>query len=140
MRVFRPVVLAQALLVASRKPDLRLGGAIGSQLAVWRVTLLLQESAQERIKEAVYYRRTRTNFGARRNWFECPKCHRACSVLYGGKYFTQRVGVLYCILEAEMIDSEERMGALGLATTEIHRNLQTARNHFRMDKKKGAAS
>ena len=52
MRVLGPVVLAQALLVAGRKPDLRLGGAIGAQLVrrdhVWRVTLLLQEFAHER--------------------------------------------------------------------------------------------
>ena len=51
MRVFGPVVLAQALLVAGRKTGLRLGSAIGSQLVphdhVWRVTLLLQEFAKE---------------------------------------------------------------------------------------------
>jgi hypothetical protein len=51
VRVFDPVVLAEALLVAGRKPDLRLGGAIGAKLVrrdlVWRVALLLQEFAQE---------------------------------------------------------------------------------------------
>ncbi|MFY9639313.1 MAG: hypothetical protein WCD20_03335 [Rhodomicrobium sp.] len=42
------------------------------------------------VNEAIYYRRTRTNFGGWRDWFECPKCRRACSVLYGGKYFRCR--------------------------------------------------
>ncbi len=44
----------------------------------------------EPIKDAVYYRRTRTNFGGWRDWFECPNCGRACSVLYGGKHFRCR--------------------------------------------------
>jgi hypothetical protein len=38
--------------VAGRKPDLRLGGAIGAQLVrhdhIWRVTLLRQETARKR--------------------------------------------------------------------------------------------
>src|SRR5258706_11245377 len=44
----------------------------------------------EPIKDAVYYRRTRTNFCGWRDWFECPNCSRACSALYGGKYFRCR--------------------------------------------------
>ena len=41
----------------------------------------------ENVVQRINYRYTPTNFGGRRMWFECPNCHRACSVLYGGRRF-----------------------------------------------------
>jgi hypothetical protein len=53
----------------------------------------------------------------------------------------QCLGVLFCIMGAtNRVDPEDCEAALGLATAELQRNLQTARNHFGMDKKERAAS
>ena len=38
------------------------------------------------MREIVPYIETRTAFGGRRRWFECPACGRACRVLFGGPY------------------------------------------------------
>lgn len=42
------------------------------------------------IDEFIQFTFTDTNFGGRRKWFECPSCHYACRVLYGGKYYRCR--------------------------------------------------
>ena len=41
----------------------------------------------ENVVQRIGYRYTPTNFGARRMWFACPNCYRACGVLYGGRRF-----------------------------------------------------
>ena len=41
----------------------------------------------EDVVQRITYRYTPTNFGARRMWFACPNCFRACGVLYGGRRF-----------------------------------------------------
>jgi hypothetical protein len=51
---------------------------------------LVYRANDETIRDVVRYRRTQTNFGGWRDWFECPRCLRACGVLYGGKYFRCR--------------------------------------------------
>ena len=38
----------------------------------------------QEMREIVPYTETRTCFGGRRRWFECPRCGRACRVLFGG--------------------------------------------------------
>ena len=38
----------------------------------------------------ISYRETRTCFGGRRRWFECPGCGRACRVLFGGPFRCRR--------------------------------------------------
>jgi hypothetical protein len=52
----------------------------------------------------------------------------------------QSLGILYCVLEAsDIVEKEDVAGALGLATTHLHRNLQTVRAHFGMDEKEAAS-
>src|SRR6516225_8103931 len=43
---------------------------------------LVYRANDETIRDVVRYRRTQTNFGGWRDWFECPRCLRACGVLY----------------------------------------------------------
>ena len=42
------------------------------------------------MREIVPYTETRTCFGGRRRWFECPGCGRACRVLFGGPFRCRR--------------------------------------------------
>ena len=52
----------------------------------------------------------------------------------------QCLGVLYCTLEVHgKVDPDDIAGALGLATTQLHSNLQTVRDHFGMDEKEAAS-
>ena len=51
----------------------------------------------------------------------------------------QSLGVLYCIVEADTAAIEDRAGALDLAVTQLHINLQIIRNHFGMDKEEAAS-
>ncbi|MEE9589994.1 MAG: hypothetical protein V3V97_18465 [Hyphomicrobiaceae bacterium] len=47
-------------------------------------------NAWEAIEDRVPFTYTDTNFGGRRQWFQCPSCRRSCRVLYGGKYYRCR--------------------------------------------------
>jgi hypothetical protein len=51
----------------------------------------------------------------------------------------QCLGVLYCALEAGMAAEEDRFSALDFAVGQLHRNLQTVRDHFGMDEKEAAS-
>jgi len=42
------------------------------------------------MREVVHYTEIRTCFGGRRRWFECPRCRRACRVLFGGPFRCRR--------------------------------------------------
>jgi hypothetical protein len=42
------------------------------------------------MQEVVRFRETGTRFGGRRRWFACPRCGRACRVLFGGDRFLCR--------------------------------------------------
>jgi hypothetical protein len=42
------------------------------------------------MREVVRFRETDTRFGGRRRWFACPRCGRACRVLFGGGRFLCR--------------------------------------------------
>jgi hypothetical protein len=42
------------------------------------------------MREVVRFRETHTRFGGRRRWFACPRCCRACRVLFGGGRFLCR--------------------------------------------------
>ena len=42
------------------------------------------------MREIVSFTETRTCFGGRRRWFECPGCGRACRVLFGSPYRCRR--------------------------------------------------
>jgi hypothetical protein len=42
------------------------------------------------MREVVRFRETGTRFGGRRRWFACPRCGRACRVLFGGGRFLCR--------------------------------------------------
>ena len=44
----------------------------------------------EDMSEVVRFRETDTRFGGRRRWFACPRCGRACRVLFGGGRFLCR--------------------------------------------------
>jgi hypothetical protein len=44
----------------------------------------------EDMNEVVCFRETDTQFGGRRRWFACPRCGRACRVLFGGGRFLCR--------------------------------------------------
>jgi hypothetical protein len=38
----------------------------------------------QEMREIISFTYTQTRFGGRRRWFECPRCGRACRVLFGG--------------------------------------------------------
>jgi hypothetical protein len=42
------------------------------------------------MREVVRFRETETRFGGRRRWFACPRCGKACRVLFGGGRFLCR--------------------------------------------------
>ena len=42
------------------------------------------------MREVVRFRETDTRFGGRRRWFACPRCGKACRVLFGGGRFLCR--------------------------------------------------
>ena len=44
----------------------------------------------QEMREIVSFTETRTCFGGRRRWFECPGCGRACRVLFGGPFRCRR--------------------------------------------------
>jgi hypothetical protein len=46
------------------------------------------------MREIVPYTETRTAFGGRRRWFECPGCGRACRVLFGSPFRCRMCHVL----------------------------------------------
>jgi hypothetical protein len=42
------------------------------------------------VSEFIPFVETTTNFGGRRQWFQCPSCDRKCRILYGRAYFRCR--------------------------------------------------
>jgi hypothetical protein len=52
----------------------------------------------------------------------------------------QSLGVLYCAMDvSNRVDSDDVAGALGLAVSQLHQNLQIVRDHFGMDKEEAAS-
>lgn len=67
-----------SLSVLGRLEGLELSYAIGSG------------EEKTSIRDFIPYTYTDTNFGGRRQWFECPSCGKNCRVIYGGEYFRCR--------------------------------------------------
>ena len=57
------------------------------------------------MREIVPYTETRTCFGGRRRWFECPGCGRACRVLFGGPYRCRRCHGLHYSSQYQSVGS-----------------------------------
>ncbi len=48
------------------------------------------ENQWQDVDEFIVFSRTDTAFNGQRLWFECPSCHRACGIIYGGALFLCR--------------------------------------------------
>ena len=72
----------------------RPAGSIGIVAGLPAVDLIYRHRAWgdqwQDTREIVPYTETRTAFGGRRRWFECPGCGRACRVLFGGPFRCRR--------------------------------------------------
>jgi hypothetical protein len=68
--------------------SIRIEVGVDAILLIYR-TRSYGEDWQDR-RELVRFRETNTEFGGRRRWFACPRCGRACRVLFGGGQFLCR--------------------------------------------------